>query len=397
MMFSSCKKDEKGDEPNPTNPSVSNNYKEKIIVSAPEVIYPKQYQYVGLPEKIDFKWEKPAVKKVLYTYNEDTKSYDETVTDFDYTLKYELCYSKDGNTWDKSDKISETEFTKNITLEEEKTYYYKINTYISYGNTQDSLISSYVHEFEDDIIIPFYSTYEQKHHFGMVKSAMCGSKNGIVVFEWAKGCNCKIYQYWVEKDDKGEYIYKEFPYNPQIYDDGKNSDFYYLNWERMAVKYELTGKYTESGILHLMPIDGSKYIYDGDFNVYEKKQFMNTDKQCAIFPRGKKTQYLEEMFEYAPSGRLKRYNPCTYIGEIVTYENWKEFSKGTSDMQFMIDYQRLLGSTEENTTFPFLKNGEFVCYDKDFDGVDYESRNFDKNCGLIEIMDKYSVDDWQVW
>lgn len=38
-----------------------------------------------------------------------------------------------------------------------------------------------------------------------------------------------------------------------------------------------------------------------------------------------------------------------------------------------------------------------MCYDKDFDGVDYESRNFDKNCGLIEIMDKYSVDDWQVW
>ncbi len=56
----------------------------------------------------------------------------------------------------------------------------------------------------------------------------------------------------------------------------------------------------------------------------------------------------------------------------------------------MINYQRLLGQTEENTTFPFLKNGEFVCYDKDFNDVDYESRSFNKNCALIEIMDKQS-------
>ena len=53
----------------------------------------------------------------------------------------------------------------------------------------------------------------------------------------------------------------------------------------------------------------------------------------------------------------------------------------------MLNFQRLLGATEENTIYPFLKNGEFVCYDKEYNGVDYESRNFDKNCGLIEIMD----------
>ena len=194
MMFSACKKDEKGDEPDPTpTPSETNKTKEKIIVSAPEVIYPKQYQYVGAVDKVDFKWKEPTVKKVLYTYNENTKSYDEAETDFTYTLKYQLCFSKDGNTWDKSDNLSETEFTKNIKLEEEKTFYYKINTYISYGNTQDSLISSYVHEYEDDVIIPFYSTYEQKHHFGMIKSAITAHNSdydcGIVVFEWAKGCN----------------------------------------------------------------------------------------------------------------------------------------------------------------------------------------------------------------
>jgi hypothetical protein len=82
---------------------------------------------------------------------------------------------------------------------------------------------------------------------------------------------------------------------------------------------------------------------------------------------------------------------------MVTYDDWKEFSKGTSDMQFMINYQRLLGPTEENTVFPFLKNGEFVCYDKKIDGVDYESRVFNNNCVLIEVMDDYNVDDWENW
>ena len=147
----------------------------------------------------------------------------------------------------------------------------------------------------------------------------------------------------------------------------------------------------------MKPVDGKKQTYDGDFNVYDKNKFMNTDKQYAVYPKDAKTQYLEPMFEYEASGRLKRYNPCTYAGEIVAYENWKEFSEGLSDAQFMINYQRLLGATEENTTYPFLKNGEFLCYDQDFDGVDYESRNFDKNCGLIELTEDFSDENYEDW
>ncbi|MBQ3689027.1 MAG: hypothetical protein II937_04080 [Bacteroidales bacterium] len=77
-------------------------------------------------------------------------------------------------------------------------------------------------------------------------------------------------------------------------------------------------KDNEKGILHLLnDVDGSKKIYDGDFNVYDKKNFMNTDKQCVVFPKDAKNIYLEPMFEYAPSGRIKRYNPNTYQGRIV--------------------------------------------------------------------------------
>ena len=43
MMFSACKKDDDKNELEVT-PSETNQNKEKIIVSAPEVIYPKQYQ-----------------------------------------------------------------------------------------------------------------------------------------------------------------------------------------------------------------------------------------------------------------------------------------------------------------------------------------------------------------
>jgi hypothetical protein len=50
-MFKRRKKnDEKPDE----KPQYNNT--EKIVVSAPEVVYPKQYQDVGLATKIDFKW-----------------------------------------------------------------------------------------------------------------------------------------------------------------------------------------------------------------------------------------------------------------------------------------------------------------------------------------------------
>ena len=86
MMFSACKKDEKGDEPTPTpneKPADVETIKntEKIVVTAPEVIYPKQYQYVGLATTIDFKWEKPSVKKVSHIYDENTKSYNDTETE----------------------------------------------------------------------------------------------------------------------------------------------------------------------------------------------------------------------------------------------------------------------------------------------------------------------------
>lgn len=401
MMFSSCKKDEKGDEPTPTpneKPADVETIKntEKIVVTAPEVIYPKQYQYVGLATNIDFKWEKPTVKKVSHIYDENTKSYNDTETDFDYTLKYELCFSKDGDTWTKSNKLSEPEFSKTVNLEEDKTYYYKINTYISYGSTTDSLISNYVYEYEDDVKIPFYSTYEQKHHFGVVRSAKNGV-SGLIRIEWATGCICKFILYSVDMDEKGNYTYKYFyEYGADkdgylVFNEEENNYTTYF-YEKMAIKYELTGKYNESGFLHIMPIDGSKYVYDGDFNVYDKKTFIS-GKHCAVLPKGAKTVYLEDMFEYAPSGKLKRYNPCTYTGKMVTFDDWKEFSKGLSEAQFMINYQRLLGQTEENTTFPFLKNGDFVCYDKDFNGVDYESKNFNNSCGLIEVTDIYGVSD----
>ena len=220
MVISSCKKEDENNEPEtPTTPTETNKNKEKIVVSAPEVVFPKQYQYVGVVDKIDFKWEKPTVKKILYAYNEDTKSYDETETDFDYTLKYELCYSTDGDTWTKSNKLSEPEFSKTVNLEEEKTYYYKINTYLSYGNTKDSLIQKYEYKFDDDVTIPFYSTYEQKHHFGVVKSAKNG-KSGLIRIEWATGCNCKFILYSVDMDEKGNYTYKYF------YEYGADKDGY---------------------------------------------------------------------------------------------------------------------------------------------------------------------------
>ena len=403
MMFSSCKKDEKGDEPNPTpteNPSDVETPKntETIVVTAPEVVYPKQYQYVGVVDKIDFKWEEPTVKKVSHVYDETTKSYNDTETELtDCSFKYELCYSTDGTTWETSDKVSEPKFTKNVTLEKEKTYYYKINTYISYGNTKDSLIEKYEYKFDDDVTIPFYSTYEQKHHFGVIRSTLINDNIQIcLVFSWAEGCVCKFSYYSVVKDSYGKYNYHEFGREKTISDE--NTYYGYLQADiDLAVKYELSGKYNEKGILHLKPVDGKKQTYDGDFNVYDKNKFMNTDKQYAVYPKDAKTQYLEPMFEYAASGRLKRYNPCTYAGEIVAYENWKEFSEGLSDAQFMINYQRLLGATEENTTYPFLKNGEFLCYDQDFDGVDYESRNFDKNCGLIELTEDFSDENYEDW
>jgi len=171
LVISSCKKEDENNEPEtPTTPTETNKNTEKIVVTAPEVIYPKQYQYVGLATTIDFKWEKPAVKKVSHIYDENTKSYNDTETELtDCSFKYELCYSTDGTTFETSDKLTETEFSKNVTLENGQTYYYKINTYISYGNTKDSLIQKYEYKFDDDVTIPFYSTYEQKHHFGVEK------------------------------------------------------------------------------------------------------------------------------------------------------------------------------------------------------------------------------------
>ena len=160
LVFSSCSKDEKNEEKPDEKPQYNNT--EKIVVSAPEVVYPKQYQYVGLATKIDFKWEKPVVKKVSHIYDENTKSYIDTETELtDCSFKYELCYFKDDNSWETSEKISEPEFSKNVTLEEGKKYYYKINTYISYGNTKDSLIERYECKFSDDVEIPFYSTYNK--------------------------------------------------------------------------------------------------------------------------------------------------------------------------------------------------------------------------------------------
>ena len=399
MVISSCKKEDENNEPEtPTTPTETNKNTEKIVVTAPEVIYPKQYQYVGLATTIDFKWEKPSVKKVSHIYDANTKSYNDTETELtDCSFKYELCYSTDGTTWETSDKLTEREFSKNVTLEKGQTYYYKINTYISYGSTKDSLILKYDYKFSDDVTIPFYSTYEQKHHFGVIRSTLINDDQQIcLVFSWAEDCICKLSFHEVQKDNQGKYIYTQFGFDHTISDE--NTYFTYLQSDiDIAVKYELTGKYNEKGILHLKPIDGQKQTYDGDFNVYDKNKFANTDKQYAIYPKNVKTQYLEPMFEYASSGRLIRYNPCTYLGEIVTYENWKEFSKGLSDMQFMINYQRLLGQTEEKTTYPFLKNGEFVCYGKDYDGVDYESRIFDRNCSLIELTEDYSDENWEDW
>lgn len=404
MMFSACKKDEKGDEPTPTpneKPADVETIKntEKIVVTAPEVIYPKQYQYVGLVTNIDFKWEKPTVKKVSHIYDETTKSYNDTETELtDCSFKYELCYSIDGQNFETSEKLSEPKFTKNVTLEKGQTYYYKINTYISYGSTKDSLIQKYDYKFSDDVTIPFYSTYEQKHHFGVIRSTLVNDDQQVcLVFSWAEDCNCNFSFHSVKKDNQDKYIYTQFGSEETI-SNKKAYKTYFPTDYLIAVKYELTGKYNEKGTLHLnAAVDGKKQTYDGDFNVYDKNKFANTDKQYAVYPKDAKTQYLEPMFEYAPSGRLKRYNPCTYLGEIVTYENWKDFSKGLSDMQFMINYQRLLGQTEENTTYPFLKNGEFVCYGKDYVGVDYESRNFDKNCGLIELTEDFSDENWEDW
>jgi len=391
MMFSACKKDEKGDEPTPTpneKPADVETHKntEKIVVTAPEVIYPKQYQYVGLATTIDFKWEKPSVKKVSHIYDENTKSYNDTETELtDCSFKYELCYSTDGTTFETSDKLTEPEFSKNVTLENGQTYYYKINTYISYGNTKDSLIQKYDYKFSDDVTIPFYSTYEQKHHFGVIKI-----DESHFYLEWDKDCKC-YFTFWFVKFNNGKFEYVPCQGNHEKeFEIGSKNTYSICTEGKCAIKYELSGRYNEKGTLHLYTVDGTKYFYDGDFNVYDKKDFMNTDKQYVVFTKDAKNIYLEPMFEYAPSGRIKRYNPNTYQGRIVTYEDWKEFSKGTAGAQFMINYQRLLGQTEENTTFPFLKNGEFVCYDKDFNGVDYESRSFDKNCALIEIMDKQS-------
>ena len=401
MMFSSCKKDDEDENKNNSNenPTTEETIKntETIVVTAPEVVYPKQYQYVGVVDKIDFKWEKPTVKKVSHVYDETTKSYNDTETELtDCSFKYELCYSTDGTTWETSDKVSELELSKNVTLEEEKTYYYKINTYLSYGNTKDSLIQKYEYEFDDDVTIPFYSTYEQKHHFGIEKILLWkpNPEIGVALLSWAKGCDCKITWLEVLVDDNGKYTYN--PFDSKTFNDGSNYTAQHIVCEKMAFEYVLTGKYNETGIVHLMPIDGSKYVYDRDFNVYEKKSFI-TEKKCAVLPKDAKNLYGEALFEYAPSGRIKRYNTCSYTGEIVTYDDWKEFSKGTSDMQFMINYQRLLGATEENATYPFLKNGEFVCYDKDYSGVDYESKNFNNSCNLIEVTEDYSNDNYEDW
>ena len=294
MMFSSCKKDDEDENKNnlDENPTTEETIKntETIVVTAPEVVYPKQYQYVGVVDKIDFKWEKPTVKKVSHVYDETTKSYNDTKTELtDCSFKYELCYSTDGTTWETSDKVSELELSRNVTLEEEKTYYYKINTYLSYGNTKDSLIEKYEYKFDDDVTIPFYSTYEQKHHFGVEKLAKDEDNSGIAVFSWAEGCDCEFTFYEVLIDNSGNYKYEQH-LNTGFYSrEGKNTMARYLYWDKTAVTYKLTGKYNESGTLHLMPIDGSKYVSDREFNVYEKKSFIDGKKMCSFTKRCEKS------------------------------------------------------------------------------------------------------------
>jgi len=397
MLFSSCSKDEKNDEKPDEKPQYNNT--EKIVVSAPEVVYPKQYQYVGLATTIDFKWEKPSVKKVSHIYDENTKSYIDTETELtDCSFKYELCYFKDDSSWETSEKISETEFSKNVTLEEGKKYYYKINTYISYGNTKDSLIERYECKFSDDVEIPFYSTYQQKHHIGVIKSV-----DKVISLAWDKGCDCKLTYCEVQISDKGKYTYKEYlteTWSPTdehsiemglIRISGENvivSSF--IGEDKIAVKYELSGKYNETGTLHLYAVDGTKYISDGDFNVYDKINLMNTDQQCAVFPKGAKNIYLEPMFEYSESGRLKRYNPNTYQGRIVTYEDWSKCAEKISEPEFNMYIEIYLGVTyKDNQTYPFIKNGEYMCFDNQMiSWKNYESKNFNGNCCLIELMDK---------
>ncbi|MBR4268105.1 MAG: hypothetical protein IKQ46_18885, partial [Bacteroidales bacterium] len=385
------KEDENNEPETPTTPTETNKNTEKIVVTAPEVIYPKQYQYVGLATTIDFKWEKPSVKKVSHIYDETTKSYNDTETELtDCSFKYELCYSIDGQNYETSEKLSEPKFTKNVTLEKGQTYYYKINTYISYGNTKDSLIEKYEYKFDDDFTIPFYSTYEQKHHIGVVKSG-----NDMVTISWDKDCSCRFILYEVIIGSDGKYTYKTTNDNKEyVYEVGKkNSETLVIFNYKSAIKYELSGKYKEKGTLHLYAaVDGNKFVYDGNFIVYQKNDFMNTDKQCAILPGYVKTPYLEPVFEFAPSGRLKRYNPCSYLGEMVTYENWKEFSNDLSNSEFLINFNRLVLNEVKEASYPFLKNGEYMCFDKDFadKGVEYESKNFTEYCYLIELMVKQS-------
>jgi hypothetical protein len=44
-----------------------------------------------------------------------------------------------------------------------------------------------------------------------------------------------------------------------------------------------------------MPIDGSKYVSDRDFNVYEKKSFID-GKKCAVLPKDAKNLYGDALF-----------------------------------------------------------------------------------------------------
>ncbi|MBR4267896.1 MAG: hypothetical protein IKQ46_17805 [Bacteroidales bacterium] len=397
LVISSCKKEDENNEPT-TNPYSQN--KEKIIVSAPEVVFPKQYQYVGVVDKINFKWEKPSVKKILYAYDDAAKSYKETEQNFDYTLKYELCYSTDGKNFETSDKLTEPEFSKNVTLEKGQTYYYKINTYISYGNTKDSLIQKYDCKYKDDVEIPFYSTYEYKHHIGYFNEYF------YAIIFWDEECSCDLIFYTVEKDENGEYKYTGEP-RREVYPVGskgsattKNVNGYrlldvmvgskHVPGNRYVVKYELRGKYAESGVLHLQYVeDETKYIADGNFNIYPITDFMNNDRQCVIFPKNCKTQYNEDMFEYSESGRLKRYNPVTFQGRIVTYEDWSACAKELSEPQFNMYINQYLGMTfDKGETYPFMKNGEYVCFDNQMiSWTNYESKNFNKNCCLVELLD----------